>query len=343
MMRRMWPRLVASSFAFTIACGNPGSEVVTESSSEGGANSSSGTTGSTSTGELSTGEAPTTATTGGEEATGSTDSTDSSSSTDGEPVMPTMLPTPTDECPTLAAGDVVFAPAGIEPRAVRLWMSEAAATMDGPLVFYWHGTGSQPQEAVYGLGQAYIEQVVAQGGIIAAPHHDPEAGTFPWWLVLSQREDDLVLADEVVACAIEQVGIDVRRIHTAGMSAGGLQTAQMSFRRSGYIASAAPYSGGFIATPPDQDPNNPLSAMIFHGGVDDVVVISFKDASELYKMGIEERGGFAFICDHGMGHTIPQGAAQASVWKFFYDHPFGTKPSPYTGGLPSGFPEYCAL
>jgi hypothetical protein len=31
------------------------------------------------------------------------------------------------------------------------------------------------------------------------------------------------------------------------------------------------------------------------------------------------------------------------VWKFFYDHPFGTRPSPYAGGLPGGFPGYCAL
>lgn len=326
-MRLRLGLLVASTLAPALACGAASPEFDTlDTSGEG----STGAAGSTSSAASSTGEAP----------TGSTGDT---GDTGVEPVMPTMLPAPTGTCPPLAAGDVTFAPAGIEPRAVRLWMSDAAATKDGPLVFYWHGTGSQPQEATYGLGSDYIDQVVAQGGIIVAPYHDPAAGDFPWWLVLGEREDDLLLADEVLACAIDQVGVDVRRIHVSGMSAGGLQTAQMSFRRSGYVASAAPYSGGFLVSPPAQDPSNPLSAMIFHGGADDIVVISFEEASKRYKTGIEALGGFAFICDHGMGHTIPQGAAQAGVWKFFLDHPFGTKPSPYAGGLPDGFPDYCAL
>jgi len=254
-----------------------------------------------------------------------------------------MLPKVTGTCPTLADGEVMFAPAGIEPRVVRVWMSDAAEVMDGPLVFYWHGTGSSPQEATYGLGKDFVAQVVAQGGIVVAPEHDPAAGDFPWWLVLGSREDDLLLADEVLACAIEQVGVDVTHIHTAGMSAGGLQTSQMSIRRSGYIASAAPYSGGIITPPPDQEPGNPLSAMIFHGGPDDVVVLKFEQTSELYQANIAARGGFAFLCDHGMGHSIPQGDAQASVWRFFFDHPYGTRPSPYRDGLPEGFPEYCAL
>lgn len=312
--------------ALLSACGDP--SPADESSSDGGSSSDDGGSSSTA---LATTEGGTT----------------EEGSSSGDPPMdatPTMLPTPTGPCPELVDGDVMFAPAGIAPRLVRLSISDAAATMDGPFVFYWHGTGSQPAEAAYGLGAQLVDQVVDQGGIIAAPHHDPAAGKFPWFLVLGQQEDDLILADEVLACAIEQVGVDVRRIHVSGMSAGGLQTSQMSWRRSGYIASAAPFSGGFLGNdPPDQDPSNPLSAMIFHGGPDDIVLISFQDASENYLEDIRERGGFGFICDHGMGHTIPQGDAQASVWRFFYDHPFGTTPSPYEGGLPDGFPDYCAL
>ncbi len=34
---------------------------------------------------------------------------------------------------------------------------------------------------------------------------------------------------------------------------------------------------------------------------------------------------------------------RVEVWQFFYDHPWGTKPSPYVDGLPAGFPDYCAL
>ena len=321
----------ALALALALGCATDGADDPEDETdgSSGAASSSGGESGGS-------GEASTAASTGEGE--------DGSSSGGESLPQPTMLPTPTGVCPTLAAGDVELAPAGIAPRTVRLWMSDAAATMPGPLVFYWHGTGSQPLEAEYGLGNALIEQVVAQGGIVVAPTHDPAAGDFPWFLVLGNQEDDLLVADELLGCALEQTMVDVRRVHTIGMSAGGLQSAQMSFRRSGYIASAVTYSGGLVAgAPPDQDPDNPMSAMIFHGGESDVVLISFQQASESYLGALQAKGGFGFLCNHGMGHSIPQGDAQPSVWTFFYDHPFGTTPSPYVDGLPPGFPSYCTL
>lgn len=338
LLRRL---VVASLCVCPIACGAGGSDTGQGSSGDG---TSTGEAGEATDGSASTASTAELTSSGAD--TGAASEAGSGSSSGGEPAgpsEPTMLPSATGTCPTLAAGDVMFAPAGIEPRAVKLWLSDAAKTKPGPLVFYWHGTGSSPDEATYGLGKAYVDQVVAQGGVVVAPYHDPEAGDFPWWLVLGDREDDLILADEVLACAREQLMVDVTHIHVAGMSAGGLQTSQMSFRRAGYVASAVPYSGGVITVPPDQEPMNPLSAMIFHGGPDDIVLLHFEQTSAAYKAAIEAKGGFAFLCDHGMGHSIPQGAAQESVWRFFLDHPYGTRPSPYAGGLPDGFPEYCAL
>ncbi|MCA9607624.1 MAG: hypothetical protein KC619_18580, partial [Myxococcales bacterium] len=275
-----------------------------------------------------------------------TDASESDTSdTTGEPESP-ELPIPTAACPEIIDGEVTFAPPGLDKeRTVRIWIDEdAAAEADGPVVFYWHGTGSSPQEAQYGLSPAGVAAITAAGGAVIAPIHDPDAGTFPWFLVLdANREDDLILADEVLACLQEQHGVDARRIHVAGMSAGGLQTTQMSFRRSGYIASAASYSGGLIVeSVPDQDPDNPFSAMIFHGGASDQVVVEFQQTSELYFDVLAARGSFAFLCDHGMGHTVPQ-AGLPSVWTFLSDHPFGTYPSPYEGGLPSGFYDVCGL
>src|SRR5688572_7526548 len=137
----MPPRLVlaAPALVLVIACGGSGSPDPGDGSSGPDA---------TTTTTAETGDA----TTGGT-------STAPGTSTSGEPDpagTPTMLPTPTGKCPTLADGDVVFAPADVEQRSVRLWLSDAAATKDGPLVFYWHGTGSSPQEAEYGLGADYI-------------------------------------------------------------------------------------------------------------------------------------------------------------------------------------------
>lgn len=256
---------------------------------------------------------------------------------------PAFLPKATGPCPEFTEGTITVTPDG-KARDVQVWIADAAKTLDGPLLFYWHGTGSSPvTEPPYGIGKANIDAITAQGGVVVAPFHDPAAGTFPWFLTTgSGAEDDLRVADEVVACAIEKVGIDVRRIHSMGMSAGGLQTAQMSYRRSGYLASVVTYSGGLIGMPPAQDPSNKFAAMIFHGGQDDHVVIDFQPISEAYRDDLRGSGHFAFICDHGMGHSIPADAVD-SVHQFFEAHPFGTEPSPYAAELPSGFPSYCAL
>lgn len=254
-----------------------------------------------------------------------------------------FLPTINGPCPEIGNGTFTFNPKGIAPRKVQIYMSDAAKTLDGPLIFYWHGTGSFPGEAAAGLG-ASMNAIKDAGGIVVAPQHDPAAGTFPWFLTTGgTRVDDLLVADEVLACAIDQLGVDTSRIHTMGMSAGALMTTQMAYRRSGYIASAVTYSGGLIGAPPAaQDPSNKYAAMMFHGGTSDVVVIKFQAATEAWLADITGKQQFGFICNHGRGHSVPTDAV-GSVWQFFQDHPFGTPPDPYASALPQGFPSYCSL
>jgi hypothetical protein len=265
---------------------------------------------------------------------------------------PGSLPKPTGTCPDFKDGTVTFAPAGIPARNARIWMSAAAKTLHGPLVFYWYATTSSTNEVLFGLGQANVNAILAQGGIVVAPVEDQPNGQknqFPWYLVTGNKLDDLKVADEIVACAIEKVGIDSKRIHSMGMSAGALQTSRMSFLRSGYLASVATYSGGIAPGVTDafQDPSNKFAAMIFHGGATDTFgQLSFQMASETYKSALRTAGHFAFICDHSQGspgHRIPPAPAPDSVWRFFQDHPFGTNPSPYASGLPSGFLSYCTI
>lgn len=253
-----------------------------------------------------------------------------------------FFPTSSGHCPNLTDGYVTFTPSGIAPRRVRLWLAPGVS-LAGPLVFYWHGTGSAPEEALYGLGDPTVDAIKAAGGIVAAPEHDLKSAQFPWYLTMGAgREDDLLVADEVLACAREQRGVDERRIHSVGMSAGGLQTVQMAYRRSGYIASVVPYSGGLLGFPLDQDPENHFAAMIFFGGAKDQVIANFQALSRAFHDDLGALGRFSFLCNHGMGHTIPI-AARPSVWEFLQAHPFGTVPSPYAAGLPPTFPEYCTL
>src|SRR5690606_32140599 len=130
---------------------------------------------------------------------------------------------------------------------------------------------SAPEEALLGLSQPIIDAITAEGGAVVAPYPAADVGQFPWFVVNgSNRQDDMILADEIVACAVQELGVDPRRIHSAGMSAGGLQTSAFAMARSRYIASAASYSGGVFQPLPFEDPSNHFAAMIYHGGDNDV-------------------------------------------------------------------------
>ncbi len=255
-----------------------------------------------------------------------------------------ILPTPTGTCPTIVAGDVTFAPAGIPPRKVKLALDPAAASDHGELVIYWHATGSGPAEAAYSLG-ATQQAITGQGGIIATPYADPAAGQFEWFIVnQSPKLDDFLVADEIVACLAAAHRIDPAHIHSMGMSAGALQTTAVSFYRAKYIASVATFSGGMPAgfDPPNQEPANKFAALIFDGGTsDNVFGVDFKAASEHYLEVLAASGHFARLCDHGKGHNIPLDAAP-SVAAFFAANGFGAWPSPFEAGLPATFPSYCA-
>jgi len=254
------------------------------------------------------------------------------------------LPAPTGTCPTLANGDVTFAPAGMPPRKVKLAL-DPAKIGHGPLILYWHATGSSPLEAAYSLGST-LQTITTAGGIVATPYADPTAGQFEWFIVnKSTKQDDFLLADEIVGCLAQAHVFDANHIHSMGMSAGALQTTAVSFVRASYIASVATYSGGVPPgfTPTNADPANKFAALIFDGGAtDNVYSVDFKAASEAYKSMLDGDGHFTAICNHNMGHSIPLDAAP-SVAAFFTANGFGAWPSPYKSGLPASFPTYCAL
>jgi predicted esterase len=255
------------------------------------------------------------------------------------------LPVATGTCPTIANGDATFAPAGIPTRAVTISMTDAAKTKHGPLIFYWYATGSSVAEVEYALGST-LTDIEAAGGIVVAPHADPNAGEFEWYAANgSTKMDDFLVADEVVACIAASVGIDTTHIHTMGMSAGALQTTAMSYLRSDYLASVVTYSGGMPPgfSPPNENASNKFAALIFDGGSTDMAFgVDFQAGSEAYQANLSASGHFTAICDHGMGHAIPTAAAP-SVWLFFQANGFGVSPSPYANGLPSSFPSYCTL
>jgi len=262
---------------------------------------------------------------------------------------PAFLVPPSGPCPEFVAGYVTFVADGVE-RRVLLYIGEEAETLDGPLILSWHSTLPSPEDATVWLGDDVIDEITAQGGLVAAPTTADRSARRPWdntALGPRNTDNDQLLMDEIVACARQEVGIDVRHIHATGMSAGGLKTAQVSLRRSGYLASVVVYSGGLYEgdEPPDQDPSNHFAAMVLYGGASDFSPVDFSsytDNTARYVTLLRATGRFAFVCNHGGGHSVPSDS-QASAWRFMQDHPFGAAPEPYAGGLPDGFPEYCSL
>jgi len=109
------------------------------------------------------------------------------------------------------------------------------------------------------------------------------------------------------------------------------------------------HSTSLAGNPMEQDPDNLYAAMVLHGGPQDANMFQFNVDSPKYVQML--RGEvesaisgqhFAVLCAHDDGHTVAEGARN-SAYQFLVAHPYATDVSPYDGGLPSGFPTYCAV
>jgi hypothetical protein len=252
---------------------------------------------------------------------------------------PTMLPTAPEPCPMLTTSTVT-----ILGTHVQLWVGAKSDTQKGPIFIYWHGTGGQSSNATFDMPADETSAILGAGGIIAAPNESTkmgnDTGNSVWYT------GDFAIADEVVACAIQQLHIDTRRIYAGGTSAGGLQSGVMAYARSGYLAASTPNSGGIAWPGQDvlQDPSHVTPVLTMHGAMgSDVVVIDFATASMNLDMGLASKGGFAVDCNDGGGHAAAPADLRESAWQFLRDHPFKVTPEPYAGGLPSSFPSYCKI
>jgi hypothetical protein len=302
------------------------SESRVESSAQGGG-------GGSPSGAPSTGAASSTAgdaSGGAAAATSSAGATSAAGATAGlEPVIPSAPA----ECPVIADGTIT-----VLDQEVRLWTGPAGKS--GPLLFYWHGTNSNPAEAQLGAAPALAE-IQQSGGVVASfsttTGKETNTGNKVWYT------GDFAMADIILACAVEQGLVDARQVYTAGCSAGGLQAGAMVYGRSSYLAAAMPNSGGIIGSPKLQDPAHVPAVITTHGGPTDFVLISFAQSSAKLTADIAEKGGFVVNCDHGGDHCQSPPDVISAQWQFLKAHPFGVEPEPYAAGLPASFPDTCQI
>jgi hypothetical protein len=260
---------------------------------------------------------------------------------------PTMIPPVKGTCPIFTTGANMMTVNGFTMN-VTAWVGTKppAGSPRGPLVIYWHGTVETGQTTINGIGQAAIDEIVKLGGMVAAPENTSmtgqNTGNGVWFT------GDLDFADQIVACAVQQLDIDTRHIHTGGYSAGGLQTVYMWYLRSGYLASAVSFSGGISAPVPPmmQDPSNKAPVIVAHGAMgSDVLILDFAQSSANWENLIKQAGGYYIDCNDGGAHFNGYTRLtdlNSSLWPFFKAHPFKGSPEPYTT-LPATFPKYCAI
>ncbi len=311
------------------------------SSASGAGGSSSGSTSGSSGGHVDAGH----------DASGGSSS---GSSGGGTGTKPTLLPTAMGTCPTLATGNSVGISLNGKSMPWTLYVGSKASSPTGPIIIYWHGTGTSGSADVgWGIGQAAISSVMALGGVVAAAESTSSTGTNTgdgvWYT------GDVDWADFIIACAIQQLNIDTRHIHASGYSAGALQTGYMYYARSGYLASVVVYSGGAgIGAGTFQDPTNVAPLIGAHGapgGTGCTLTSTNCDllagSTTMFEQAAKAAGAPIVVdCNDGGAHTdITRLTRLApSTWQFFKDHPFKQgKPDPYAGGLPAGFPTYCAI
>jgi len=246
------------------------------------------------------------------------------------------IPAKPASCPKIATGTVT-----VLGQQVQLWVGKKVAGKKGPILFYWHGTGSTSAEAQTALGTGNSE-ILAQGGVIASftttTKKGQNTGNNVWYT------GDFEMADQILACAIEQQDVDPHRVYTGGCSAGGLQASAMVYGRSSYLAAAMPNSGGTIFKYTLEDSKHVPAVIATHGAAGkDVVVIDFSTTTTTMVKDLAAKGGFAVQCDHGGDHCRSPTAVKNAQWEFLKAHPFGVTPEPYASALPASFPSYCKI
>lgn len=333
-------RLVVIAFVLG-GCGNQPAASGGESGSEGGASSGSSSPADDAGQDTQQDPDGSSDGTGGGE-TGTSDG-GSDGADDGGGWDPTAIPTPTAPCPDLQEGWNTFCPSGIE--VCRDAYVVRGSGTGGPVNLYWHGLYQNAIDVQgFGAGQAVSNMTLAENGLAFFPSADPDALDrpglpYPWWIVgdyMTSRKDDYFFLDEMIACAAESGDFDMDRINVGGMSAGGILTSHLVFRR-GYWASAVSWSGGWTVP---FEISAPTPTMVLHGGPNDCAVgyCGFMNASEFFAEQLVEQGAFAFLCDHSMGdasanhHTDAMGLQGAEFMSLavrgethpWDGYPFGT-------------------
>ena len=269
-------------------------------------------------------------------ATGETTEVDSAEPEGPAPAA--LAPVAGGNCPDLSqAGTITWQSAGVQRSVITVYPTEMTDKM--PVVFVWHPLGGNATMMVTYLQlQRFADQHQA---IMVVP--DLRAGAQTWGFY-GDPKYDLALYDDMRTCLSQQKDIDLYRISTTGMSAGGLWSTYLVMHRADSLASAFIMRGGTDPlTLPYKTPTQQIPVLVTWGGSNDTwgqgaYLIEFEKTTENFRENLVNDGHFVVGCNHNGGHTIPSEAGVMSeLW--LLNHTYG-KPSPFLDSI-QGFPSYC--
>ncbi|NOY27758.1 MAG: hypothetical protein GXP62_17990 [Oligoflexia bacterium] len=267
--------------------------------------------------------------------TGSRDDTGATGMTPSNLTPPTYSK---GDCPILTDGMLDDFATGDTSYQVKVVLPDDP--VGAPVIFAWHWLGGTASGIVRSLDLNNLSQ--DQGVIVLAPNSD--GSVFEWhFLDDPQDNPDLLLFEDLLACVSQQYDVDLNRIYSTGMSAGGLWTTYMTMYEAQWLASTAIFSGG-TTQGTYSTPDRPLPVLITWGGPSDTyATLSFEDTSTNFANSLLADGSFVVECVHDGGHVIPD-EGPAYAWQFMVDHPYTLASEPYADGtLPDAFPDWCSL
>jgi predicted esterase len=259
---------------------------------------------------------------------------------DEGPPPPTPGEPSDGECPDLSESGSSSFSSGGEERDVSIYFPEDRP-VDMPVVFMWHPLGASASQLVSYLDLDDLAEDL--GVVVVVP--DAMSSNLVEWGFLTDGAEDLALYDDVRSCLYSELAIDLRRVSSTGMSAGGLWTSFLGMHRGDTLATALIMSGGSEPVIDYSTPAYQFPAMLMYGGDDDTwggggFEIDFQATTLALSDELADDGHFVVLCNHERGHNFPLDPIDvASNW--LMAHSYGS-PSPFVDDI-SSLPEYCAV
>lgn len=261
-----------------------------------------------------------------------------------DPLGPAPLAAPSaGSCPAIVASGLVELKSNGRDREAYVYVPDGDDGEDAPIVFFWHPLGASARLMV----QYFDFQIFADAHemIFVLPEATPDA-PYEWGFWLDDGGDDAVLYDDLRTCLVQELGADARRVHTAGVSAGGLWSTWLTLHRADTLASSLVMSGGTGQVVYYHPPAEPIPVLVMWGGPSDTYdnggfQVDFHLQSMAFSEALQADGHLVVECEHDDGHTIPVDGI-STLWSWPLPHVYG-EPSPFEGGDLSELPDYCRI